>query len=86
MSIRTRLTLWYTGLLAVFLLIFNILVYAALQGVLIREVENRLVAVLDQVTERIQTENDPLAVVISGQLACHQLMPFPLSTQSKSHN
>ncbi len=36
MSIRTRLTLWYTGLLAVFLLVFNVLVYLALQGVLIK--------------------------------------------------
>ncbi len=67
MSIRTRLTLWYTGLLAVFLLIFNVVVYVALQSVLLSEVENRLVAGLVLVNDRIQAENDPLAVVISGR-------------------
>jgi heavy metal sensor kinase len=68
MSIRTRLTLWYTGLLAVFLLVFNVLVYIALRGVLINDLENRLVAALVQVTDRIQTENDPVAVILSGRV------------------
>jgi heavy metal sensor kinase len=76
MSIRTRLTLWYTGLLAVFLLIFNVLVYVALQSVLVNEVENRLVAVLVQVTDRIQTENDPLAVILSGRVRLPSIDAF----------
>ena len=35
MSIRTRLTLWYTGLLAVSLLVFGVLLYSALAGILL---------------------------------------------------
>jgi signal transduction histidine kinase len=76
MSIRTRLTLWYTGLLAVFLLVFNVLVYVALQGVLINDLENRLVAALVQVTDRIQTENDPAAVILSGRVRLPSIDAF----------
>ena len=42
MSIRLRLTLWYTGLLAVSLLVFSILIYSLITGILITVIDDRL--------------------------------------------
>jgi heavy metal sensor kinase len=67
MSIRTRLTLWYTGLLAIFVLVFNVLVYVALQGVMLSDMDARLSAQVEEVSKRIQAENNPMAVVLSGR-------------------
>jgi two-component system, OmpR family, sensor kinase len=67
MSIRTRLTLWYTGLLAIFLLVFGLLVYSALSRILMTAMDERLAAQAQDVTDQIEAENDPIAIVVSGR-------------------
>ncbi|HET7377218.1 MAG TPA: histidine kinase dimerization/phospho-acceptor domain-containing protein, partial [Anaerolineae bacterium] len=42
LSIRTRLTLWYIGLLALTLLVFSVVLYAALANQLYRNLDDRL--------------------------------------------
>jgi len=68
MSIRTRLTLWYTGLLAVTLLIFDLLVYSSLSGILMTIMDDRLTAQAQSVVNLIEAENDPMAVLVSGRV------------------
>jgi two-component system OmpR family sensor kinase len=67
MSIRTRLTLWYTGLLAISLIVFDLLVYSALGRILMTAMDDRLSAQAQDVINRIEDENDPVAIILSGQ-------------------
>lgn len=67
MSIRTRLTLWYTGLLALTLLLLGILIYSVVGRILIVNLEERLLAQGEDVISIIQQENDPVAVMTSGR-------------------
>lgn len=67
MSIRTRLTLWYTGLLALILLTIGILIYSLVGRILLVNLQERLVAQAEDVIAVIQQENDPLAVMLSGR-------------------
>src|SRR5512139_2460685 len=67
MSIRTRLTFWYTGLLAISLLVFNLLVYSALSRILMTAMDERLAAQAQTVIDQIEAENDPLAIIVSGR-------------------
>jgi two-component system, OmpR family, sensor kinase len=67
MSIRTRLTLWYTGLLALTLLLLGILIYSVVGRILIVNLQERLVAQAEDVIAVIQQENDPMAVMLSGR-------------------
>jgi two-component system OmpR family sensor kinase len=67
MSIRTRLTLWYTGLLAISLLIFGLLLYSALSRILMDAMDGRLAEQAQQVIDRIEVENDPVAIVVMGR-------------------
>lgn len=76
MSIRVRLTLWYTGLLAIFLLFFNVLIYLALQQALIGEMDQRLDAQFSEVMQRIEQSNDPLAVVVLGRAILPSISTF----------
>jgi two-component system OmpR family sensor kinase len=67
MSIRTRLTFWYTGLLAISLLVFDLLVYSALSRILMMAMDDRLATQAQAVLDQIDAENDPLAIIVSGQ-------------------
>jgi heavy metal sensor kinase len=67
MSIRTRLTLWYTGLLAISLIVFDLLVYSALGRILMTAMDDRLSAQAQDVVNRIEDENDPVAIILSGR-------------------
>jgi two-component system, OmpR family, sensor kinase len=67
MTIRTRLTLWYTGLLALTLLLLGILIYSVVGRILIVNLEERLLAQAEDVITVIQQENDPVAVMTSGR-------------------
>ncbi len=67
MSIRTRLTLWYTGLLALTLLSIGILIYSLVGRILLVNLQERLVGQAEDVIAVIQQENDPLAVMLSGR-------------------
>ncbi|MCU0510222.1 MAG: cell wall metabolism sensor histidine kinase WalK [Anaerolineae bacterium] len=67
MSIRTRLTLWYTGLLALTLLLLGILIYSVVGRILIVNLQERLVAQAEDVIAVIQQENDPMAVMLSAR-------------------
>jgi two-component system, OmpR family, sensor kinase len=66
MSIRTRLTLWYTGLLAIALLVFGALLYSLLSSVLVSVLDDRLANQARNVITVIQAENDPVSVMLSG--------------------
>jgi two-component system, OmpR family, sensor kinase len=67
MSIRTRLTLWYTSLLAVTLLIVGLVLYSVVGRILIGVVDERLVRQAEDIIVVIQQENDPLNVMLSGR-------------------
>jgi two-component system OmpR family sensor kinase len=67
MSIRTRLTFWYTGLLAISLLMFDLLVYSALSRILMTSMDERLATQAQAVLDQIDAENDPMAIVVSGR-------------------
>ena len=67
MSIRTRLTLWYTGLLALTLLLLGILIYSVVGRILLANLQERLLAQAQDVITVIQQENDPMAVMLSGR-------------------
>ncbi len=67
MSIRTRLTLWYTGLLALSLLIAGILIYSVVGRILLTGLDERLVTQAEEVIAVIRAENDPLRVMLSGR-------------------
>ncbi len=68
MTIRTRLTLWYTGLLALTLLLLGILIYYVVGRVLIGNLEDRLLDQAADVVSVMQQENDPMAVMLSGKV------------------
>nr|NIO71983.1 hypothetical protein [Anaerolineae bacterium] len=66
MSIRTRLTLWYIGLLAAILIAFALLLYAFLAYNLRAEVDQTLQTRAQQVAASLQAENDPLSIMLLG--------------------
>lgn len=68
MSIRLRLTFWYTGLLAVSLLGFSALLYSLIAGILLTVMDDRLAGQAQDVINLIQSENDPAAVLLSGRV------------------
>jgi len=68
MSIRLKLTLWYTGLLAFTLLGFSALLYSSIASVLMSAMDDRLAGQAQDVIGLIQNENDPVAVLLSGRV------------------
>jgi signal transduction histidine kinase len=68
MSIRTRLTFWYTGLLAISLFIFGALIYSLLAGILTTIMDDRLARQAQDVIGLIENEDDPIAVALSGRV------------------
>lgn len=67
MSIRLRLTLWYTGILAVTLILLGALVYPVVGGILQANLDERLAAQAQDVIGLIRAENDPFSVMTSGR-------------------
>jgi len=67
MSIRIRLTLWYTCLLAVSLFLLGVLLYSAVGGILLSLLDDRLTNQAQAVVSLIAAENDPLSVMASGR-------------------
>jgi two-component system, OmpR family, sensor kinase len=67
MSIRTRLTFWYTGLLAISLLSFGVLLYSLLANILITVLDDRLGGQAQSVGNLLQSQNDPVTSFLSGQ-------------------
>ena len=67
MSIRNRLTLWYTSLLAVSLIIIGGLVYSVVGSILISVIDDRLSSQAQEVSSLIQAENDPFSVMALGR-------------------
>lgn len=68
MPIRTRLTLWYVGLLALVLVIFDLAVYAVLSYRTYAEVDRGVQTLADQISMSIRAENNPLSVLVSGRV------------------
>ncbi len=67
MAIRTRLTIWYTGLLAVSLFVLGVLLYSAVGGILLSLLDDRLTNQAQAVVSLIAAENDPMSVMASGR-------------------
>ncbi len=67
MSIRVRLTLWYTGLLAAILLVLGLSVYSFIRQALLAQVDETIRGQADGVVALFNEENDPLTVLISGR-------------------
>jgi two-component system, OmpR family, sensor kinase len=59
MSIRLRLTLWYTGLLGVSLLLFGVLLYSLLQGVMTILIDDRLATQAREIVTQIRSQSSP---------------------------
>ncbi len=76
MTIRTRLTLWYTGLLALTLLLLGILIYSVVGRILIVNLQERLLAQAEDVISVVQQENDPVAVMRSGRVRLPSIDTF----------
>lgn len=76
MTIRTRLTLWYTGLLALTLLLLGILIYSVVGRILLVNLEERLQAHAEDVITAIQQENDPMNVMASGRVRLPSIDTF----------
>ncbi len=76
MAIRTRLTFWYTGVLAVSLFAFGVLIYSLLAGILLSVMDDRLTRQAQDVIGLIQNENDPAAVVLSGRVQLPEIDVF----------
>jgi heavy metal sensor kinase len=68
MSIRLKLTLWYSALVAISLLGFSILIYSLITGILITVIDDRLAIQARDVITLIKNENDPAAVLLSGRV------------------
>ncbi|MDH7488309.1 MAG: sensor histidine kinase, partial [Anaerolineae bacterium] len=68
MPIRTRLTLWYVGLLALVLVVFDLTVYAVLSYRTYAEVDRSVQTLADQIVMSIRAENNPLSVLVSGRV------------------
>ncbi len=67
MSIRLRLTLWYTGILAITLILLGVLTYSVVGGILQANLDDRLAAQAQDVIGLIRAENDPFSVMTSGR-------------------
>lgn len=76
MSVRTRLTLWYIGLLAVSLAIFTVLLYSLLSSILLAVMDSRLAGRAEDVLNLMESENDPPAVMLSGKARLPQIDVF----------
>jgi len=68
MSIRIRLTLWYTSLVAVSLVMVGVLIYSAVGGILLSQLDDRLTTQARDVVSLIEAENDPMAVMVRGRV------------------
>jgi two-component system OmpR family sensor kinase len=66
LAIRTRLTLWYIGLLTAILVTFSLLVYGVLAYNLTAQVDRTLLDRAQQVGASIIAENDPVSILTSG--------------------
>ncbi len=65
MSIRTRLTLWYVGLLAVTLLVFSALLYGVLHYYLWMGIDRALQSRAAQIEAYIQSTTDPVSLLVT---------------------
>ena len=68
MPIRARLILWYVGLLAFVLVIFDVAVYAVLAYRTYADVDRQVQTLADQIVMSIRAENNPLSVLVSGRV------------------
>ncbi|MCC7354994.1 MAG: sensor histidine kinase, partial [Anaerolineae bacterium] len=68
MSIRLRLTLWYTALLGAGFLLFGILFYSFLGRTLRTELEDTIRSQAGSVTSLFEREPDPFNALRSGRI------------------
>ena len=69
MSIRIRLTLWYTGLLAIWLFAFGVLLYSLLSSILMTVLDDRLAGQAQYIANLVDNGPDPQATFLSGRAA-----------------
>ena len=67
MSIRLRLTLWYTGLLGVSLLLFGLIIYSLLSQTLQTDLNNTLRGQASQAIAVIEQQIDPSQALRTGR-------------------
>jgi two-component system, OmpR family, sensor kinase len=67
MAIRIRLTLWYTGLLAIWLFVFGVLLYILLSSVLLNVLDNRLDGQAQYISNLVAGGPDAQATFLSGR-------------------
>lgn len=68
MSIRFRLTIWYTAVLAAMLILFGLAMYSLLGRVMYAQLEDDLQSRTDQITNYLRTRADPLRMLITRQV------------------
>ena len=79
MSIRLRLTVWYVGLLAALLLIFDVLVYSVLSYGLQAEAGRTVQQRAELVSQSIRDRNDPQFLLFSGVVTLPSIDVFSSS-------
>jgi signal transduction histidine kinase len=62
-SIRLRLTLWYTALLGLTLLVFDVLLYTGLQNAMVADISRNLQQQSTRATAMIEQSGDPMATM-----------------------
>ena len=81
MSIRARLTIWYTGLLAAALLLFSLTFYSFLQQTFLAEVERTIKTQAEEIAAVIAADNDPVSVLLSGRASLPPIIDVFASAQ-----
>ena len=80
MSIRARLTIWYTGILAAMLIVFGLGLYSLLTQILYEQVEDTLQARAEQISTYIETQSNPVDLLIRRAVKIPPVDVFSSST------
>jgi two-component system, OmpR family, sensor kinase len=79
-SIRARLTIWYTGVLAATLIIFGLGLYSLLSQILYEDIDDTLQTRAQQIGNYIQTQSNPLDLLITRQVQLPPVDVFSSAT------
>lgn len=80
MSIRARLTIWYTAILAAMLVVFGIGLYSLLTQILHEDIDETLQTRARQIGSYIQTQSNPVDLLITRQVQLPPVDVFSSAT------
>ena len=80
MSIRARLTIWYTGVLAATLIIFGLGLYSLLNQILYEDIDDTLQTRAEQISNYIQTQSNPFDLLVARKVQLPPVDVFSSAT------